>query len=293
MKIWRDYDQAALDAQYGTRSQIGDAYESWAEQWRQESEATRSLRQPRLDIAYGPHARQRLDIFPPPPASRPSPIAVFFHGGFWRSRDKSDYSYVANGLAGLDAAVALVNYPLCPSASLDEIVRSARMSIRWLIDHAGEFGGDPRRIYVMGHSAGAHLAAMCCCGDGSDAYELPEGAIKGALLSSGLYELEPTRLCFANADVRLDADQVRRLSPMRLAPKALDGPMLIIFGGAETEEFSWQAHQFAQAMAGGGVDTRVLSVPDANHYTIVPQLAVPGTLVLSAFQTAIKPLHAA
>ena len=232
--------------------------------------------------------REKLDLFPAPGGAGPAPIAVFFHGGFWRSRDKSDYSYVVNGLASLGAVVAVVNYPLCPSASLDDIVRSARKSIHWLREHADELGGNADRIYVSGHSAGAHLGAICCCGDGAGADELPKGAIKGALLSSGLYELEPARLCFANADIRLDVDQVRRLSPMRLSPTALDGPILVAFGGAETEEFDWQAHQFAQAMAKHGARTSVSRVPDANHYTIVPQLGAPGSQLLTAFQAMLE-----
>jgi arylformamidase len=280
MKIWRDYDQAALDRQYGTRNQIGDQYDAWAERWRKESEVTRQTLGAKLDIAYGPHPRHRLDIFPCAAQTGRAPIAVFFHGGFWRSRDKADYSYVANGLASLGCVVAVVNYPLCPAATLDELVSSTRNAVRWLIDHADAFGGDGSRVYVTGHSAGAHLAAMCFSGDGSNPSELPAGAIKGALLSSGLYELEPVRLCFANADVRLDAEQVARLSPARLRPVALAGSVLVSSGTAETEEFEWQANALVDALTRNGVAARALRVKGANHYTIVPQLAAGGTYLL-------------
>jgi arylformamidase len=288
MNLWRGYDQAGLDAQYATRAQIGDQYDAWAERWRRASAATRTQRTARLDLAYGSHPRQKLDLFPAAEHERTGPLAVFFHGGFWRSRDKSDYSYVADGLAGLGGSAALINYPLCPEASLGEVTRSARMAVRWLIDHVGDFGIAPRSLFVCGHSAGAHLAAMCFCGDGSDPAELPPGAINGALLSSGLYELEPTRLSFANADLRLNEDQVRALSPARLAPASLAGPILISYGGAETEEFAWQAETFAQAISHGGAKVKTITVPDANHYTIVPQLAASDSFLLKAFRAELS-----
>jgi arylformamidase len=288
MKIWRDFDRAALDRQYDTRSQLGDGYDAWTERWQRGSAATRRALHPRLDLAYGPHPRHRLDLFPCASATSAAPIAVFFHGGFWRARDKADYSYVAKGLGSLGCIVAVANYPLCPAASLDEIVSSVRAAVRWLIDHAVEFGGDPKRLYVAGHSAGAHLAAMCMCGDGSSALELPAGRIKGALLTSGLYELEPARLCFANADIRLDPDQVRRLSPVRLRPVALSGPVLVAYGTAETEEFPWQANAFVDALKRFGADARLLSVEGADHYTIVPQLAAGETFLLQALRQGLS-----
>lgn len=287
MNIWRNFDQAGLDAQYATRSQIGDQYEAWSERWRIASERARLLRNARRDVRYGSHPREVLDLFPAPAAKAPAPIAVFFHGGFWRARDKSDYSYVANGLAGLGAIVAVVNYPLCPQASLDDVVRSARRSVLWLRDHAESLGGDADRLYVSGHSAGAHLAAACCCGPS----DLPEGSIRGALLTSGLYELEPVRLCFVNADIGLDADQVQRLSPVRLVPAALAGPMVVAYGGAESDEFAWQAREFAAAMGKAGVQASLAPIPGANHYTIVPQFDSPASQLLGAFAAALTRAH--
>ena len=287
MKVWRDYDQAGLDRQYGTRDQIGDQYEPWTRRWQHESEATRLARQPLVDVRYGPHIRHSMDIFPAVNPTGSDPIAVFFHGGFWRSRDKSDYSYVANGLGSLGCLVAVVNYPLCPAATLDEVVAAARLSVRWLLQNGKRYSGDPGRLYVSGHSAGAHLAAMCFCGDGADALELPAGSVKGALLTSGIYELEPVRQCFANADVRLDADQVRRLSPVRLRASALAGPVVAAFGTAETEEFDYQATRFVDTLRQQDCTARLLPVPDANHYTIVPQFAAAGSLLLREFQQAL------
>lgn len=287
MRVWREYDQAGLDKQYGTRDQIGDQYEPWTKRWQRESEATRIARKPLVDVRYGPHARHSMDIFPAVNPTGADPIAVFFHGGFWRSRDKADYSYVANGLGSLGCLVAVVNYPLCPAATLDEVVGAARLSVRWLLRNGERYGGDSGRLYVSGHSAGAHLAAMCFSGDGIDEAELPEGSVKGALLTSGIYELEPVRQCFANADVRLDAEQVRRLSPARLRASGLAGPLILGFGTAETEEFDFQSNLFAGVLAGLGDAVSVVPVSGANHYTIVPQFAESGSLLLNEFRKAL------
>ena len=285
MKVWRDYDQAALDAQYDTRAQIGDRYDAFSAERSRASLAARERLSPRLDVAYGANPRQRLDIFLPP-AATPAPVAVFVHGGFWRAGDKSNFSYLAEGLRSLSAAVVIVGYPLCPAASLDEVVGSMRSALRWIVARAHEFGGDPRRLWLFGHSAGAHLVAMCCCGSGAEGgWSSP--SIEGAVMLSGMYDLEPLRLCYINAQIRLDAGQVARLSPARLWAMVA-GPMIIAVGDEETAEFHRQASEFAAAMASQGVRAELIVVPSANHYTVVRQLATRGSALLARFQAALS-----
>jgi arylformamidase len=286
MKVWRDYDQAGLDAQYDTRAQIGDRYDAFSEERSRASLAARKRLSPRLDIAYGPAPRQRLDIFPPPAGASAAPIAVFVHGGFWRAGDKSNFSYLAEGLRGLGAAVVIVGYPLCPAASLDEVVGSVRSALRWIVVRAHEFGGDPQRLWLFGHSAGAHLVAMCCCGSGG-AGEWSPPSVEGTVMLSGMYDLEPLRLCYINAQIRLDAGQVARLSPVRLRAMAA-GPMIIAVGDEETAEFHRQASEFAAAMASQGVRAEFIVVASANHYTVVRQLAARESSLLARFQAALS-----
>jgi arylformamidase len=286
MKVWRDYDQAGLDAQYDTRAQIGDRYDAFSAERSRASLAARKRLSPRLDIAYGPAPRQRLDIFPPPAGVSAAPIAVFVHGGFWRAGDKSNFGYLADGLRGLGAAVVIVGSPLCPAASLDEVVGSVRSALRWIVAHAHEFGGDPQRLWLFGHSAGAHLVAMCCCGSGGEG-ELPPDSVKAAVMLNGMYDLEPLRLCYINAQIRLDAGQVARLSPVRLRAMAA-GPMIIAVGDEETAEFHRQASEFAAAMASQGVRAEFIVVASANHYTVVRQLAARESPLLARFQAALS-----
>ncbi len=230
--------------------------------------------------------RHRLDIFPAPRTGGPAPAAIFFHGGFWRSGDKADLSLVAFGLRGLGASVFVVNYPLCPGASVEDAVGSARDDTRWIAANAANFGADPDRIFVFGHSTGAHLAAMCFCGGGRHRTELPHGMIKGALLTSGMYELEPIRLSSLNADLHLEPDDVASLSPARLRSSA-SGPIVVAVGDQETSEFRRQSESFAHAMTSGGASAHLAVVPDANHYTMLEQWR-PGSHLLTLFQSLVR-----
>lgn len=286
MKVWRDYDQAALDAQYDTRSQIGDRYGAFSEERNQASLAARRRLSPRLDVAYGPGPRQRLDIFPLTTPTPLAPIAVFVHGGFWRGGDKSSFSYLADGLRSLDAVVVIIGYPLCPATSLDEVVASVRSAISWIRAQAHEFGGDPTQLWLFGHSAGAHLVAMCCCGNGAER-ELPAGSIKGAVMVSGMYDLEPLLFCRLNAEIRLDPAQVARLSPVRLRVMTA-APLIVAVGQEEPAEFHRQADEFAAALASQGARVESVIVASANHYTVARQLATPGSPLLARFRATLS-----
>jgi arylformamidase len=292
MTIWRDFDQATLDAQYNTRLQAGDNHEAWTTERQNASAETRRLLSPRLDVAYGPGPRHRLDIFPAPPGASPAPIAIFIHGGYWRSGDKSNFSLIANGLRGLDAAVVVIGYPLCPDASFADVVAAPRDAVRWIIAHASEFGGDPDRLWLFGHSAGAHLVAMCCCGGGRDQTALPPGTVKGAVMTSGMYDLEPIRLSYLNSDLHLCATDVDRFSPLRLEPGAA-GPLIVAVGALETAEFIRQAEEFADTLAAKGMRARLAIVPDTNHYTMLQQWRTPDGRLLSQFRSLVEPYEAA
>jgi arylformamidase len=283
--IWRNYEQAALDAQYGTRAQLGDGFDAWQDACRAASADARRRLHPQIDVSYGPGPRQVLDIFPAPDGKPRAPVVIFIHGGFWRARDKSDYGFLADGLRSLGAMPFMINYPLAPAARLEEIVASARGAVQWIIDHAARFGGDPDNIWLFGHSAGAHLAAMCCCHDAGGGRDFGS-AIKGAVLTSGLYELEPVRLCFANADLGLDEAQVARLSPCRLRA-CVAGPLFVVSGGRETAEFAAQAEDFVAAMRAQQVETHQIGVAGANHYTMLDQIARPGSEILALVEKRI------
>ena len=206
-------DPAWLEAQYNNRARVADAMAQLAG-WAEASQRARdgSARK-RLDIAYGDGPSETLDIFPA--AAPDAPVLVYVHGGYWRSLDKSDFSFVAPSFVAGGAMVVLPNYALCPAVTIEDIALQMVKALAWTWRHAAEHGGNPQRMALVGHSAGGHLAAMLLsCRWKQVGEDLPLQPLAGALAISGLYDLEPLRLTeFLQADLKLTPSQVARCSP--------------------------------------------------------------------------------
>ncbi len=267
--LYRDYDQAGLDAQYNNRARHPGHPEFFA-RYATLSERTRRDRRCELDIAYGPSPAETVDVFP---AGRTgAPLNLFIHGGYWRSLDKSDFSFVAAGLAPAGVTVAVVNYGLAPVIDIDEIVRQNRAAVAWLYRNAERFNADPQRLYVSGHSAGGHLTAMILASDWPLFAGLPEDAVKGGCAISGVFDLEPVRLTYLNQDLRLDAESAARNSPAHHLPLC-GAPLIVAVGGDETGEFLRQSRDFAVAWKAKGFAGELLEIAGEHHFEIVEALA--------------------
>ena len=272
--VYRDYDQAELDAQYDNRARFADC-QDYFDKWRAWSAETRERDGVSLDVAYGPGEGQTLDIFP---AGKPgAPVSLFIHGGYWRSLDKRMFSFVAEGLLAHGITVAVNNYALCPAVSMDEITRQNRAALAWLHANAASFGGDPERIHVSGHSAGGQLVSMMAATDwASFDAGLPGNLLKGGCAISGLYDLEPIRLCFLNADLRMDAAEASRNSPVLLGyPAAI--PVIYALGGAESDEYHRLADQMVEQWRDLGYPTEVYVPEGKTHFSIVDELRDPAS----------------
>ena len=127
-KIYRDYDQQALDDQYNQRVLVPDAEEYIAAD-RAESDRVRAALDCRIDVAYGPGEDQKLDIFPARAVG--APMVVYMHGGAWTRSDKAVEGFMAESFVAAGAAFAAVNFSLCPKVSLDELIRQAREAVVW------------------------------------------------------------------------------------------------------------------------------------------------------------------
>jgi arylformamidase len=236
-----------------------------------------------LDVPYGEGELETFDIFPSAGPSRG--VLSFIHGGYWRSRDKSDFSLLARsyGAAGLTLAVA--NYALCPTVSIEHIIRQMLKAHAWLHRNARHYGGDVKRLVVIGHSAGAHLAAMMAACDWPD-YEadLPRELVSGVLAISGIYDLMPLRRTSMNADLRLTENDALVVSPVTYYPSR-GVPLITAVGERESMEFKRQCalvgtcwpHCLRQSIV----------VPDADHFTIVEHLAQRGTALFSAVEALV------
>ena len=266
-------DPTWLDAQYNNRARVPEHPQHLA-RWAESSALARSRLQGQLDVRYGEQAGETLDVFA---AKQPnSPVLVFIHGGYWRSLDKSDVSFVAPAFVDAGAAVVVPNYALCPSVTIETIALQLTRALAWTWRHVAAHNGDPQRIAVAGHSAGGHLAAMMLSCRWKDvAEDLPPRLVPGALSISGLYDLEPIRLTpFLQGDLQLTPQSVRRLSPA-FFPRPR-GTLYTVVGLEESDEFLRQ-NQLIRDQWGPTSVPVCETIVARNHFTVLHDLADPAS----------------
>jgi arylformamidase len=271
--VFLGYDQAALDREYNNSGKVANSAEYLA-RYRAESRLTRDALPARLDLRYGPNPGETLDVFLPEGAG-PWPVHVFVHGGYWRALDKQDFSFVARALQPAGVLVAVINYALLPAVDMDELVRQVRASVAWLHRNAAALGGDPARLTVSGHSAGGHLVAMLMSTDWGLFAGLPADVVKAGCGISGLYDLEPMRLCFLNETLGLTMETARRNSPVHLVPEAA-GPLLLPVGEREGAEYHRQTETLAAAWCRRGLTVEVMDMGGHDHFSIIAELGRHG-----------------
>ncbi|WP_119156233.1 alpha/beta hydrolase [Caldimonas tepidiphila] len=266
--------QPEIDAQYDTSLSVPHEAAELQRYVDRAAQARASLRC-HLDVPYGPSAAETLDIFP---ADEPgAPVFVFIHGGYWRSSSSKDFSGVALGLQPLGITTVVIDYALCPAVTLDEITRQARAALAWVVRHIGEYGGDAARVAVGGHSAGAHLAAMCLLSHAGGIAAGAPAPLAAGLLVSGLYELEPLRRSYLQPVLRLDDGIVARNSPASAEVPRCTTPLWITWGGDETAEFARQSAAFHAAWQAAGNPSRLSALPGTHHFSAIHGFEEPGS----------------
>lgn len=268
-------DGAWHDGMYNNRERVPDHAEYLAA-WTRRSEQARQQSACELDVRYGPGPAETLDVFPARPRGTAAvPVLVFIHGGYWRSLDKRDHSFIAPAFANEGACVVIPNYTLCPATTVPGIVMEMVRAVAWTWRNISRFGGDPSRISVAGHSAGGHLAAMMlACQWSRHAADLPAHTVRNALSISGLHDLDPImRTPFLQPALQLTREQVRAASPALLpAPDA--GALHAVAGGLETPEFVRQARLIRRRWGAARVP-RCEILPGLHHFSILDALASP------------------
>lgn len=263
---------AWLDRMYNNRARVPEHAAHFAA-WARDSAVARQQQLCELDLPYGNGPNETLDIFP---ASRPeAPVLVFIHGGWWRSLDKADHSFIAPAFTQAGACVVLPNYALCPAVTVPDITLQMVRALAWTWRHVAQHGGDPARITVVGHSAGGHLATMLlACAWPAVAPDLPKRVVKNALSISGLYDLDVVRrIPFLKADLRLTPAQVKKASPAWL-PRPAHGQLATVVGADESAEFI--RHNGLMRAAWGARRVPVCeALPGLNHFSVVAALAQP------------------
>jgi arylformamidase len=273
------------EREYNVRALLPD-HPAILARWASQAAATRRLHACLLDLPYGELADERLDIFPT--RAEPSPLLVFLHGGYWRGLDKSDFSWIAPAWSRRGVSVALLNYGLAPRTPMEDMVRQVLQALAWLYRKAPRYGIDAGRIFVCGHSAGAHLAAMSMAALFPVlSRDLPPQLVKGVLAISGLYDLEPLlHAPFINVDLKLDLARARRLSPLQY-PATAGAKLVTCVGAAESGEFRRQTRLIGEHWAANLV--REVPMPERNHFDIVDDLADESSALFQAADQLIGP----
>ncbi len=280
-KVYLGYTKDELDAQYNNRRRIPQ-FLSYFESWTKWSAATRAALPCQVDVAYGPSPAETLDIFPA--ATPNAPIQVFIHGGYWYSLDKSHNSFVAEGFRPHGMATVVINYALAPEARMDEIVRQSRAALAWIHRNARSFDADPARLHVTGQSAGGHLATMMLATDWPEVgADLPANLVKSACSMSGIYDLEPIRLCYLNDKLHLDAEEARRNSPIHQRYN-VRAPLMFVSGDIESAEYARQAEAMEALWHRLNYPSNIVSLKGYNHFTIVHQLREPDSRLTQALR---------
>jgi arylformamidase len=257
-------------------------FQRYFDRWAARSAETRASVRCYLDVPYGPHAMEKMDIFVPARASRA--CLMFIHGGYWRALDKKDHSFVAAEFVKHGVTVAVPNYALCPAITVEGIVLQILQACAWLHRNGTNFGAPPGNLYVSGHSAGGHLTAMAMAAV-FPAFrpDLPKKAVRGGLAISGVYDLRDiVNVPSVNTDTRLTPAQAAKVSPL-FYPPATDAPLYLAAGGRELPPFI--AQQSALAAKWKKVVAAEIPCPNDHHFSILDGLADPSSAL---FRGAMK-----
>jgi len=270
--VWRDMDQKALDDAYDQDVYAPNRPLIVARRIAA-SERTRAILGPPQRVAYGPSEFERLDIFRAAAAN--APVNVFVHGGAWRRNKAADYALQAEPLIGAGAHAVIVDFINVEQSGGDlfPMYEQVRRALAWTWRNADSFGGDRARFYISAHSSGSHLAA-CVLARGWREEDLPQDFCKGALLLSGMYDLEPVRRSKRSTYVKFTDAMVERLS----AQRHLDGlhtPLVVAYGTCETPEFQRQTQDFFAAVRGLEKPAELIVGEAYNHFELLETLANP------------------
>lgn len=263
-KVFLDYTQTELDQAYDQLvwAPQRDAIQA---EIRKDCEAVRKAMPPRSE-RYGKSEMQLLDVFAVTGAA-PAPVLVYLHGGAWLRGSRLDVAYPAPALAKRGAALVVPDFNNVSEVSLPVMIEQCREAVDWTVRHAASFGGDPDRVYLAGHSSGAHLASCVLLGD---------PPIKGALLISGMYDLHAPLLSARSRYVRITPQELDAASAMRHLGR-IRCPVAVAWSVGDSPEFRRHGQVLSAALQGMGRLAGRLEVFSANHFEEPRQLGDPDS----------------
>ena len=282
--IYKNFDQASLDLQYNNRQRVPEV-ENLYKSWLQPSKQVINDFDVQLDLAYGKSEREKLDLILPG-NNGPNAINLYFHGGYWMSRTKSDQTFLARPFVESGVAFGLVEYDLIPDVRMADIIDQCRKAVVWIFENAENINVDKDRIFVSGHSAGGHLTSMLMATDWGSYSGGSANLIKGGCAISGIYELTPVQLSYMQKILGFSAHEVTNFSPIRFV-EVPSIPFIIAVGQKESEEFCRQSRDFTNEWNARGANCTYLEVSNCNHFNILENLADPKSILVKTITNQI------
>lgn len=260
---------------YNARAQTPgylDIFQRWENDSAEYREKMLSVGRCELDIRYGDHPREKLDIFLPP--EKPKGVVMYIHGGYWSSLDKRYASIFATPFVEAGYMVGVISYALCPEVKIIDIIGQVRKAAWWLYTHQHEWDSASAEIFACGHSAGGHLATMLITDYSHDRWPITQRAsnlvVKGAISISGLYDLRPlTAVPSITKLTNIDLGQASLASPALYKP--VNGAhLLTAVGLAENPGFQNQQELISAAWSLASVSR--ITCEEKNHFTVLDEL---------------------
>jgi arylformamidase len=284
--VWLDMDQKQLDDAYD-QSKYAPNLVQVTNRYTSNSNAMRArLGEPKR-FNYGQTPIERLEVYS---TKRPNaPVHIHIHGGAWHQRPATDYAFPAEMLMNAGAHYVVPDFISVDEANGDLVpmVEQVRRAIAWTVRNAKNFGGDTERVYLSGFSSGAHLAGVALLTDWRKDFDLPANTIKGAVLSSGMYDLKPVRLSARSKYVKFTDAMEDSLSTQRHLAR-IDTPLVLAHGTYETPEFKRQTRDFAAALKAADKPVQFFINENYNHFEMMETFASPygllGRAVLEQMQ---------
>lgn len=274
---WTTLAPEEIERQFNPRASVPNATD-YFDRMAPHNRAAQAALACRRDLPYGDHPLRRVDIYTPKnPGNTPAPVHLFIHGGYWRALDKSDYAFIAQALCARGITTVLANYELCPGTTLDGVVDSALAAFAWTCQNIRQYGGDPARISLSGHSAGAHLAAAVLSHDWSGVPGIPR-ALASTTLISGVFDPEPAMHTSVNKDLHLTREIAARNNLQARVP-TLAGPIALFVGALEPPYWVDMTMRYAHTLRQAGLAPSVQVVPGCHHFDITDQYLEAGSAI--------------
>jgi arylformamidase len=265
---YKDFGHDEIEYQFNPQVSVPQ-YPQLSAERREKSRRVRAQLKSWLDVPYGDTPRQVMDIFPA--RSGTAPVLLYVHGGYWRGGSKEDNCNFVDLFTAHGATVAVIEYDLCPQVTVTEMVEEVRSAVGWSYRNISRYGGDPARLHIAGHSAGGQLAAMALAYDWPKD-DLPREILKGAVITSGVHDLEMVMHVSINQEIRMTPEIAKANSPL-LHPPVVPCPILVAVGGDEPSGWQQMSEDYYGFCKGRASHVDYLVVPGANHYTMSQHLA--------------------